>query len=64
MILKFQPIHQEEHPAGVARAEEEPNNGSRGEGLASARGHFKQEAVATAFHGLLNGMDGFLLVGT
>ncbi len=62
LVFEFEPVHEEDDAAGVAGAEEELDDGGGGEGLAGARGHFEQKAVAAFPDGLLNGIDGFLLV--
>ena len=62
LIFEFESIDEEEHTAGVAGAEEEFDEGSSRERFASPGGHLKQEAVSAAFHSLLDGADGFLLI--
>ena len=64
LVFEFEPVHEKEHPAGISGAEEELDNGGSDEGLASARGHFKEEAVVTFGNGLLQGVDGLLLIET
>ena len=63
LFLQFQPIHQEEGAAGVTGTKEQLDDGGGGEGLARAGGHLEQEAVIALFHGPLEGMDRFELIG-
>jgi hypothetical protein len=65
LVFQFQPVHQKEHAAGVAGAQEELDDGGGGERLAGAGGHFEQEAVfALALTAALHGVhDGLELVG-
>ena len=62
LVFEFQAVHEEEHAAGIAGAEEELDDGGGDERLAGAGGHFEEEAVVALGDGLLDRVDGLLLV--
>ena len=62
LVFEFEPVNEEEHASGIAGAKEELDDGGGGERLAGAGGHFEKEAVEAFLDGLLDGVDGFLLV--
>ncbi len=63
LVLQFEAVHQEQHAAGVAGAEEQLDDGGGGQGLAGAGGHLEQEAVLAVLDRRLKAVDGLQLVG-
>ncbi len=63
LVFQLQTVHQKQHAAGIAGAQEKLDDGSGGERLAGAGGHFKQEAGSATFHRKLDGLGRALLVG-
>ena len=63
LIFQFQPVDQEEHTAGIARAQEQLDDGGGGKRLAGAGGHLEQKTVMAIPRRPLQRMDGLELIG-
>src|SRR5256885_865850 len=61
LILQFESVDQEQDAPGVARAQEELDDGGGGQRLAGAGGHLEQKAVFTVLDRPLQGVDGLEL---
>jgi len=61
--LQFEPVHQEQDALGVARMQEELDDGGGDEGLSGAGGHLEQEAVLAFADCGLKAVDGLELIG-
>ena len=63
LVFKFEAVHEEQNPLGVARPHEKLDHRSGGQGLPGAGGHFKQEPCSSIADGILKRGDSLELIG-